>query len=901
MRGCGEQSRIFDYSMASPVPNTMKQLALKIAAGWLAALTFSAPAAIVTEVTNSTTSLAFAASASAVDLIDASQVTLASAVLPTSHSSFSSAGLHDGIGNSTAVGGNTFFDAPAHLPATATFNLNVTASTNGYNITALRTICGWATVSQSQANQKYDIYIQKVGGVGFTLLTNVDYSPFPTSSGTAYESQVTVTNDSGVLASNVSAIQFVFQVPTVSGGSFPGTVYREVDVFGAPSTTNPPPVNSVSITAPKTRQIVQRNAGNVANLVVQGTFAGSATRLEARALVMPGVTNNGVATDWITIVSTPTNGVYTGTISNLTAGGWYRVEVRAVDVATNVLASAVVERVGVGDLIVTTGQSNAGCFGSPTQTPGDDRASAYTLASGNWQFAADPQPNISGFMGTGGSAWPILGTRLIHSNAVPVGLIGLAYGATTVGQWAPGTTLYQNLTNTLVRFGPNGVRVVLWHQGESDSLVPTPAATYAQQLTNLIVRSRLAAGWSVPWGIAEATFHPSATRAAEEAVAAGQRQGLYHLTNCFRGPRTDDFNLEGKISAHDGANVHFNALGLTDHAQQWANALAGIQNLTPKNGDFEANLPLNDGIGSYGNRVIGWNRLGNTGVTLASGSNGYLNPGAGQYSNAVDTINGGVLPNMSGKHVGTLTASAVSNVFLQTLNARLQPSTIYTFTLALGVRDNAEVFGGYRLDLLANGVPLGTGVSGNLGNLSALAGGDAVGKFTTVSCVYTSAVAVATNQQLAIRIMKTGGSGTYLDFDNAQVTSQLSGYGQWQMTNWGSVFAVASLPAANPDSDPAPNLIEYLVAGLNPLAPDPVMLPTMVSLSGEDYLQFLLNKTPPPVFGTVGVEMSLDLANWFAPTNSADIIVTDDATQYRVQLRRATIPQSFFRIVARLP
>ena len=96
----------------------------------------------------------------------------------------------------------------------------------------------------------------------------------------------------------------------------------------------------------------------------------------------------------------------------------------------------------------------------------------------------------------------------------------------------------------------------------------------------------------MPWGIAEVSFHPSATRAQEEPMAAGQRLGNYTMTNCFRGPRTDDFNLEGKLSD----TVHFNTIGLTDHAQQWANALGGVENLTPKNGNFEGNTALADGV-----------------------------------------------------------------------------------------------------------------------------------------------------------------------------------------------------------------------------------------------------------------------------------------------------------------
>ncbi|MSU37068.1 MAG: hypothetical protein EXS36_18630 [Pedosphaera sp.] len=236
------------------------------------------------------------------------------------------------------------------------------------------------------------------------------------------------------------------------------------------------------------------------------------------------------------------------------------------------------------------------------------------------------------------------------------------------------TALYRNLTNTLVRFGTNGVRAMLWHQGESDSLVSTTAANYALRLSNIVVRSRSAAGWSVPWGIAEASFHPAATRAQEEPVAAGQRRFTYATPDCFRGPRTDDFNLENKINTADG--VHFNAVGLLEHAQQWANALFGVENLTLKNGNFEANRALNDGVTATSSRIIGWNRLNSAGTAIATGANGYFNPNNGTYPDGDDTLNGGVLPNLNGRHVGTLAANVASNAFLQTLSAHLRPSMI---------------------------------------------------------------------------------------------------------------------------------------------------------------------------------------------------------------------------------
>ena len=235
------------------------------------------------------------------------------------------------------------------------------------------------------------------------------------------------------------------------------------------------------------------------------------------------------------------------------------------------------------------------------------------------------------------------------------------------------------------------------------------------------------------------------------------------------------------------------------------------------------------------------------------------------------------------------------------MNAHLQPSTIYTFSAALGVRTNATVFGGYRLDFLANGAPLGAGVTGDLAALNALAGGSATGAFTVVSCVYTSAVAVPTNQQLAIRITKTGGPGTYLDFDNVRVTSQFTSYQQWQRLHWDSLTDPASFPEADPDADGLPNLIESQLAGMDPLVRNAMPLPVARKLGGEDYLQMQLLKKPVGrAPGAVGLLMSYDLSSWFTPTNTpnGDVIVVDNATEFTVQLRRSACPATFFRIWA---
>jgi len=658
---------------------------------------------------------------------------------------------------------------------------------------------------------------------------------------------------------------------------------------------------AITVGAPKPWQIVQRNALNQGSFPVSGTISGATNlaRVEARLVVLPGSTNNGVSTEWMALNIAMPNSSFAGTLTNIAAGGWYRLELRALDADTNELATSTVARVGVGDVFVTAGQSNAGCFGSPAQVPTDERVSSWNIITKNWQFGKDAQPDNSGGMGQGGSPWPVLGSLLVASNQVPVGFVCLAVGGSALSSWLPGTVSFANLSYVLRTLGTNGVRAVLWHQGETDAGSLTPAATYFQMMSNVITQSRGVAGWSVPWGIAEVGYNAGNNLVGQEAVMAGQRRSIYSLPNCFRGARTEDFHLEGKLSDA----VHFNGVGLAEHAQMWANALLGVDDLTIKNGNFEANVPLLEGRIDITGQAIGWNRINAAGDGTTAGNGGYMNPTTSTYLTSGDANNGGVLTNMNGKHVATLYATTAAapagDAFVQTLRAHLQPSTIYTLQLAIGVR-NGNTFGGYQLDFLTNDVPIGNGVTGNVASLNALAGGSATNQFTVVSCVLTSAVSVASGQQLAIRIRKPNGGGTYLDFDDVRLTSQLTAYGQWQMTNWNSLTDSNSLPEANPDGDRLPNLIEFQLAGANPLEPTASPHPVLVQLNGEEYWQMQLVKNPTAA-GAVEIQLSYDLNSWFVPVSSGngDVVVINDATQFTVQLRRSAMPRAFFRIVAR--
>jgi hypothetical protein len=64
--------------------------------------------------------------------------------------------------------------------------------------------------------------------------------------------------------------------------------------------------------------------------------------------------------------------------------------------------------------------------------------------------------------------------------------------------------------------------------------------------------------------------------------------------------------------------------------------------------------------------------------------------------------------------------------------------------------------------------------------VSTLHGSDASGTFTDATITWTTGSTVAANQPLAIRVVKEGGSGTVVDFDNARLTATaLNDFNSW--------------------------------------------------------------------------------------------------------------------------
>jgi len=340
-------------------------------------------------------------------------------------------------------------------------------------------------------------------------------------------------------------------------------------VMVAALVTGPGLAQAAGLDFPLERQVFQRNAEERAKIKVAGTAPADAALVEAKADLGPGL--RGKAVDWTVVAQGGQikDGRFSGSLE-LETGGWYTLTVRfrksAADPA--VLAEAAVERVGVGDVFITAGQSNSVNYGNPRQTSKE----ALSVYFDGKQFtpAADPIPDACG---NGGTPWPILGDMLSRTTRAPVCFRSATVNWLRVREWIPGAGSgnIERLVERAKWFGPAGFRAVLWVQGEADAGRPdfTPADEYAREAAAMINFSRLQLGWPVDWFVAGTCYcPPNGAQDWKEGMAAvlKAQKALWDKGVACRGPDTNDL-VGSPDYRHDG--IHFGPRGLLVHAERW--------------------------------------------------------------------------------------------------------------------------------------------------------------------------------------------------------------------------------------------------------------------------------------------------------------------------------------------
>ena len=363
-------------------------------------------------------------------------------------------------------------------------------------------------------------------------------------------------------------------------------------------------IAQIQVSFPSTRAVLQRDKANQATIRISGYYTASITRVEARLQARDG---QGASTDWHSIQDNPAGGIYAGDLTG--SGGWYNLEVRGMN-GDQQIASTTVERVGIGEVFIIAGQSNAQGIHQNAPNPLNDRVNCVNYKYPENGFPNDPPipvfsqlDNTPGFTiaprGVGSWSWGQLGDNLVKRLNVPVMFFNTSFTGTSSQNWqdsapeggvayGPGGAYqprqpYANLKITL-QFYANmlGVRAVLWQQGETDNLLDTSTGQYVSQVQSVIARSRSDYGRNISWVVARASYGD--LFGVDAAIIAAQNLVISSTSNVFAGPSTDGIQIPRKRPPlNEDQGLHFDYNGLVEVANAWNSSLndAFFQNSTP--------------------------------------------------------------------------------------------------------------------------------------------------------------------------------------------------------------------------------------------------------------------------------------------------------------------------------
>ena len=339
----------------------------------------------------------------------------------------------------------------------------------------------------------------------------------------------------------------------------------------------------IQITFPVSRIVFQRNNQNQASVNIAGSYFQQLDMVEMRAVPVWG--GQGVETSWKSIPDFRNNGHFSGTIQ--LNGGWYNVEVRGI-LNGNIVTSATLERVGVGEVFIVAGQSNAQgdqLYSGATIGATDDRVSTINfydplLNEENLPFQFSQMSNNSKMAPYNYVPWfwAKLGDKLTQRLNVPVLFYGAALGGLSCEVWrrsAQGEDLrkefslfvkvagmpYRGMKAAIQQYVTRtGIRAILWQQGESDG--NSNGETYYNNLKTVIEKSRSdSKKEDLAWVVARSSRNPSIL----PTVIQGQNLTIERVKNVFSGPPTDE--IIGSAFRADG--IHFHNDGLSLASDYW--------------------------------------------------------------------------------------------------------------------------------------------------------------------------------------------------------------------------------------------------------------------------------------------------------------------------------------------
>lgn len=283
--------------------------------------------------------------------------------------------------------------------------------------------------------------------------------------------------------------------------------------------------------------VYQRDNSTHGNIGINGTYTGNPSSIKA------SLGNQA----YQVIDASPTGGSFSGVLTAGVGNGTLNVQFGAASYINDSI-----ENIGVGDVYVIAGQSNAeGIAQSLNSYTGSVLATMYREDNA---FAVLDDPTDS--TETTGSAWPDLANRIMNESvAVPVMFITTAVGGTSISTWCDGCSNYNAMISQIdeATYSSNKVKTMLFFQGETDIQSAMSYSTYLGHLNTM------ANGFIDDTEIAESIIvgqvnrlNGGQTRAAADDIRRAQRDGWENNENISKGLITHDIKIW-----YDGA--HFSS------------------------------------------------------------------------------------------------------------------------------------------------------------------------------------------------------------------------------------------------------------------------------------------------------------------------------------------------------
>lgn len=182
---------------------------------------------------------------------------------------------------------------------------------------------------------------------------------------------------------------------------------------------------------------------------------------------------------------------------SLPAGGLYRIET-CLSIGHEALEWAIrgdmIHHIGVGDLYVIAGQSNAAGYGRGPFYDPPEPGIHLLRNNGLWDMASHPfnestetiHPENREGANPGHSPFLAFGRIIRQRTGWPIGLLQTALGGSPLKSWNPDEdgTLYNNMLQ-IVKSAGGRVRGILWYQGCSDAN-PQDSVTYLERFRHVV-------------------------------------------------------------------------------------------------------------------------------------------------------------------------------------------------------------------------------------------------------------------------------------------------------------------------------------------------------------------------------------------------------------------------------